>query len=125
MVSSNLDLIINTQDPQLMGRLSLAGSRVVAGPSQLRRLIRNDGGNASVRLCVPSHTGERGFNDFPIGAGTVSMGLGPADTSPTAGTWRLAKVSGSSYQTSALSFDASAAAVATAINELTDRKSVV
>lgn len=89
MYSSNLELIINRADPMLSGLLYLRGSQVVAGPGFYRRLIRNDAGVASARICEPCFTGERSFNDINPSGGTVSMALGSLDKLPSSGTFPI------------------------------------
>ncbi len=80
-----------------------------------RKLFRNDPGYASVRLCDPSFTGERGFDDVDLSTATVAVGLGALDTMPTAGTFTIR--SGSS-STVALPYNVTAAAMKAALTDI-------
>lgn len=89
-VSANFDKIINIEDRNASGLLTLDGYRVVSASSEKARLIRNDPGLTRLRFCRPSQTGERQFDDVDASTATVRTFLGTTDKIPTTGTFPLA-----------------------------------
>lgn len=77
--------------------------------------VRNDGNPIALRLCRPSTSGVRVFDDFDPTDYTVSLAIGEPDEVPTAGTWQL--TSGANT-TAALAANISATDLQTALNLL-------
>jgi hypothetical protein len=93
MFTPALDLIIDATDRRAFGLLALDGTRVV--PASLRakpRLIRNDGGQARVRLCTRNLSGNRQYDDIDLSGVTVRMAISDPDQVPATGTFPLGPV---------------------------------
>ncbi len=112
MAVPSTPLIVNISDPDKTGMLySFDARNLISSPL----FVRNDGNPIALRLCVPSVSGVRVFDDFDPTGYTVSLAIGEPDAVPTSGTWQL---SSGAYTTSVLAATASAATVQTALNAL-------
>lgn len=88
-----LDDILDLSDKTASGRLALAGSRVVAATSsRTPRLMRNSSGAARVRACLPSQSGNAGFDDVDLSTAVVREAIGVPDKVPDTGTFPLAPI---------------------------------
>jgi hypothetical protein len=93
MFTPALDLIIDATDRRALGLLALNGTQVV--PASLRakpRLIRNDGGQARVRLCTRNLSGNRQYDDIDLSGVTVRMAISDPDQIPATGTFPLGPI---------------------------------
>jgi hypothetical protein len=108
---NSLNLLINIQDANKAGLVSDFSSRV---PATLPFLIQNDVIGVSLRFLQPATTGAA-WTDINYSTAVVTMGIGEASAFPQSGTFTLTY---GANTTSALAYNVSASAVASALNAL-------